>query len=166
MKGKTSKVSQVESALDLILKKIQDLESKNIKLEQKLQDHQPSAGRVQGFTNSSPKQVYSSSKGGTSKHKHAGQPHKLLRVEESSYEEFSDPTSPQGCSTQISHFSNTFALQPSLQSLKEDERMQQKVQKRLERQQGQHREPGLQVKPLNLDCIVLGIGVGVNYTNN
>ena len=87
----------------------------------------------------SPKRVGSSSQRGTSKHKHMRLHSKQARVEETSDEEFSDLTLPQGSSTQISHFSDSLASLPSLQLLKEDERTQRKVQKQLEWLQGQQR---------------------------
>ena len=135
----SSKASQVESKLDLILQKVQDLENKNIQLEQKLHDQQAPAIRAAGPVHSSPKRPYSNSRRGTSKGGHARQSRKLVRVEESSDEEWSDMSSPQASSTQTSHFNDTSASQPSLQLLKEDERTQQKVQRQLEKLQGQAR---------------------------
>ena len=139
VEGNTSKVSLVESKLDLILKKVQDLENKNLKLEQKLQDHQPSAEKVRKFAHSSPKRQSSSSRRGHHKHKLASTSSQQMRMEETSDEEFTDLASPQGSSTHISHHSDSFSSQPSLQLLKEDERTQRKVQRQLERLQGQHR---------------------------
>ena len=135
----TSKVSQVESKLDLILQKVQDLESKNVQLEQKIQEQHSSTDKLHRFTHSSPKRSSSSANRGPPKHMHRRRHAKQVRVEESSDEEFSDLTSPRGSSTHISHYSDSFASQPSLQLLKEDERTQRKVQQQLERLQGQHR---------------------------
>ena len=137
--GNTSKASQVESKLDLILKKVQNLESKNLQPEKKLQDHQLPADKMHKFTRSSLKRVSSSSKRGHLKHKHARMHSQQVKVEDTSDEEFSDLASPQGSSTHISHHSDNFVSQPSLQLLKEEERTQHKVQQQLERLQGQHR---------------------------
>ena len=65
-----------------------------------------------------------------------------VKLHESSDEEFIDFSTPQASSTQILHLADSEVSreQSSLQFLKDDERTQRKVQKQLERLQGQPRE--------------------------
>ena len=119
VKVSTSKVYQAESKLNLILtKKYRAWKVTTSSRNRNSKNTSPPQLNIPGFSHSSPKRLYSSSKKGTSKSKHTRQHSKQVRVEESSDEEFYDLSSPQGSSTQISHFSDTFASQPSLHLLK------------------------------------------------
>ena len=139
--GRESKSSQVESKLDLILKKMSELENKNHLLEKRLDERPHPSGSRLRLSHSSPKRSHACSRQcehkPASKSRHSS---KKVKMQESSDEECSMAT-PQASSTHLSNLSDSdlSVTQPSLQFLKEDDRTQQKVQKQLQKLQGQTR---------------------------
>ena len=137
-----SKTSQVESKLDLILKKMGELEDKNNQLERRLDKHPQTSGTTSRLSHSSPKRSHICS--GQCEPKLTTKPRraaKQVKLQESSDEEYSSVQTPQASSTQVSQLSDSeFSVtQPSLQFLREDDRTQRKVQKQLQKLQGQTR---------------------------
>ena len=115
--GAGSKTSQVESKLDLILKKMGELEDKNNQLERRLDKHPQTSGTTSRLSNSSPKRSHICS--GQCKPKLTTKPHraaKQVKLQESSDEEYSSVHTPQASSTQVSQLSDSeFSVtQPSL----------------------------------------------------
>ena len=136
--------SQVESKLDLILQKMHELENKNSRLEKRLDEQSMSAGSKPQPAHSSPKRSHRcSARGDPGFHRKRRMVNMRKQVtgDDSSDEDFTDLSHPRASSTQMSTLSDneTSKEMPSLQFLKEDEKIQKKVQKQLERLQGQPR---------------------------
>ena len=136
--GTGSKTSQVESKLDLILKKIDELENKNHQLEKRLNEQSHPSGTTSRLSHSSPKHSHICL--GQCESKPASRPRrpaKQVKVQDFSDKEYSSVHTPQASSTQISQLldSDLSVTQPSLQFLKEDDRTQHKVEKQLQKLQ-------------------------------
>ena len=136
--------SQVESKLHLILQKMHELENKNSRLEKRLDEQSMSAGSKPQPVHSSPKRSLRCSARGDScfhRKRRMVSTSKQVTGDDSSDEDLTDFSHPRASSTQMSALSDheTSKEMPSLQFLKEDEKIQKKVQKQLERLQGQPR---------------------------
>ena len=139
-------VSQVESKLDLILQKMHELENKNSRLEKRLDEQSVSAGSKPRPSHSSPKRSLRDSARcdpGFHRKRRVVHSRKQVSGDDSSDEDLTDFSHPRASSTQMSALSDneTSKEMPSLQFLKEEEKIQKKVQKQLERLQGQPRGP-------------------------
>ena len=148
----SSKVNQgsLDNKLDLILKKMDKLEQKNLELEGKLQDRSVASSSA-SLTHSSPKKSHNCGKQCT-KHKRVS--NRYISHDDSS--DNSDDESFQ-CTNkrsrqsrhQLSEASVTASSQLSMDFLKNDDMVQRKVRKQLEKLQGRQRT-FLQVKILSL----------------
>ena len=143
----SSKTSNLDTKLDLILKKMQDLEDKNELLERKIDQQDPivSASR---FSHSSPAK---SSKSARKSRRHRVR-HATRRGDSDSSDEEDTRFSSQASGSHFSRVSDTEVsdIQPSMDFLKHDEATQRKVQKQLLKLQGQSRsgahKPGKSLK--------------------
>ena len=136
--------SQVESKLDLILHKMHELENKNSRLEKRLDEQSMSAGSKPQPAHSSPKRSHRcSARGdpGFHRKRRMVNTRKQVTGDDLSDEDLTDFSHPRASSTQMSALSDneTSKEMPYLQFLKENEKIQKRVQKQLKRLQGQPR---------------------------
>ena len=132
----SSKTDNMDTKLDLILRKMQDLEEKNEQLERKINQQEPIVSSSR-FSHSSPARESKSSRmAGRQGVRHAT----LLAVGNSSDEEDSRLVS-QPSESKLSDISDTELSdsQLSMHFLKQDEATQKKVQRQLLKLQGQAR---------------------------
>ena len=137
--------TQMDTKLDLILKKVQDTEAKNLQLEQQLHKQRSKVSSKLQFLHSSPKRsrsgAHKSSKGG----------HRDFTVyhdssDASTVGELEDTWQSRVHTTQVTENKHS-DLTPSLQFLKQDARTQRKVQRQLEKLQGHSRSTTTSGKP-------------------
>ena len=132
--------ASLDNKLDLILKKMDRLEQKNLELESKLQDRSVASSSA-SLTHSSPKKSHNCGRQCT-KHKHASSKFTShdLSSDDSENESFmcSSKRSKQA-RHQINDSSVTASSQLSVDFLKNDDVVQQKVRKQLEKLQGHQR---------------------------
>ena len=140
-----SNSSQVDTKLDLILKKVQDIEAKNQQLEQQLHRQRSKVSSKPHFSHSSPKRA-SSSAHKSSRGSHKGHTVNYDSSDASTAGELDDTWQSSVHTTQITE-DECSEVTPSMQFLKQDARTQRKVQRQLEKLQGQSRSTTASGKP-------------------
>ena len=140
-----SSSNQVDSKLDLILKKVQDIEAKNQQLEQQLHRQRSKVSSKPHFSHSSPKRTRSSAHR-SSRGSRKGHTVNYDSSDASTAGELEDTWQSSVHTTQITEDEGS-EITPSLQFLKQDARTQRKVQRQLEKLQGQSRSTTVSGKP-------------------
>ena len=143
----SANTSQMNSKLDLILRKMEKIENKNLELESKLTNMKSgrSGGKaVNNPTHSSPKKSHRCSKvceSRSSSKAHVKPNYSTTLGDSSSDEDYEPSHSSRRRLRHSSHLSESRISQdqPSLDFLRNDDRIQKKVQQQLEMLQGQSR---------------------------
>ena len=138
----THQDSQLSTKLDLIFFKRSDIEEKNAKLERRMDEQHDSVMTRSGLPHSSPKKSHKCGKTCAQPSARKGKKHtKAYLSSDDSHDDTTGFTSHRDSSAHLSHLSkrDTSQVHPSMRFLKEDEETQWKVQRQLQRLQGQPR---------------------------